>query len=406
MRTLLSNVLISLIMVSFSQAQVSSRFFGMSDYIHRPKQSNWEPWPSVPFGHLRSFDTYTEWWKLETSRGVYNWSNLDWLVGLSERHKIDLLYTFAMVPRWASSDPNNTGCHLAKFGAYGSCAPPANIRYWDEFVHAVATRYAGRIHYYELWNEPNITEYWTGTPAQMVIMAQHAYQIIKSIDPTAKVVSPSTLSGYGASWMGWYLAAGGGHYADVIAFHGYQPQKDVRVAELIASYVDLYRHQMSLYGQGTKPLWDTEGGWGRNATLTNPDQQSAYLAKYYILQASKGVARFYWYAWDSGDWGTLWDQTTGIHKPGLAYSQVYKWLAGATISRRCTSDSKGTWSCTLSRPGGYEGLIIWNSASTITYLPPPQYNQYRNLYGYKGLINGIQYFKVGTKPILFETNSP
>src|SRR6266404_6056990 len=85
-------------------AQVSPSFFGMSDYIHRPQLSNWEPWPSVPFANLRSLDTYTEWWKLEPSRGIYDWSNLDWLVGLAERHNVDLLYTFAMTPRWASSD--------------------------------------------------------------------------------------------------------------------------------------------------------------------------------------------------------------------------------------------------------------------------------------------------------------
>src|SRR5882724_7293780 len=125
-RPLLAIITYVFVVLSPAMAQTTPAFFGMSDYIHRPLMSNWEPYPSVPFAHLRSFDAYTEWWIVEPSRGSYSWANLDWLVGLAEQHNQDLLYTMAMTPRWASSDPNNAGCHLANKGAYGSCAAPAN----------------------------------------------------------------------------------------------------------------------------------------------------------------------------------------------------------------------------------------------------------------------------------------
>src|SRR3982750_4557233 len=35
------------------------------------------PWPTVPFGGLRLWDTSTGWAQINTSEGVYDWSTLD-----------------------------------------------------------------------------------------------------------------------------------------------------------------------------------------------------------------------------------------------------------------------------------------------------------------------------------------
>ncbi len=79
---------------------IPATYFGMSTYIHRPNST--EAWPSVPFGVIRSWDTYSEWDNLETSRGVYNWTNLDWLVSKAAANGAQLLYTFGATPQWAS----------------------------------------------------------------------------------------------------------------------------------------------------------------------------------------------------------------------------------------------------------------------------------------------------------------
>ena len=59
------------------------------------------------------------------------------------------------------------------------------------------------------------------TFSTMVEMQRQVYEIVKSVDPAAKVLTPSPQGGYGPGWMSRFLASGGGNYADIMAFHGY-----------------------------------------------------------------------------------------------------------------------------------------------------------------------------------------
>ena len=38
----------------------------------------------------------------------------------------------------------------------GTYAPPDDLADWGDYVHAVVSRYRGRVRYYQLWNEPKI----------------------------------------------------------------------------------------------------------------------------------------------------------------------------------------------------------------------------------------------------------
>ena len=102
-----------------------------------------------------------------------------------------MIYTLGRTPQWASSQPNAPG----PYGP-GQCAPPSDLSNWDNYVNAIVTHVAGKIKYWELWNEPNDPKYYCGDIPTMVTMAQHAAQIIKSIDPTALVLSPASNSTY------------------------------------------------------------------------------------------------------------------------------------------------------------------------------------------------------------------
>ena len=151
-------------------------------------------WPTVPFGSIRP--TGTSWGALEPARGQYDWHSLDTWVSQAQAHHVQFDYLFLNTPQWASTKPNEA-CNRGPVG----CAAPPNPQAWEEFVTALVTRYKGKINSYELWNEPNVIGYWTGSQQQMVDMASRAYKIIKSIDPQAQVVSPS------ASSTGWPLQA-------------------------------------------------------------------------------------------------------------------------------------------------------------------------------------------------------
>lgn len=61
-----------------------------------------------------------------------------------------------------------------------------------DYVRAVATRYRGKIHHYQIWNEPNIYPEWgeqAVNPAADSEMLCASYHVIKEIDPTAVVLA-------------------------------------------------------------------------------------------------------------------------------------------------------------------------------------------------------------------------
>jgi len=136
-----------------SRRPVPPDFFQMKTHWMRP-------WPVVPFGGLRLWDTGTTWAILNPSDGVYDWTNLDnWLAAAQDHGgNFSFLYTMAMTPQWASSDPGDPSCSYGP----GQCAPPNDLnpdgtgtdQHWKDFVQAIATHAAGRIRYWEMWNEP------------------------------------------------------------------------------------------------------------------------------------------------------------------------------------------------------------------------------------------------------------
>jgi PKD repeat protein len=375
-----------LITASAFAGEVTSTFFGMH-ILHAVNGST--AWPSDQFGGVRLWDSGVDWHEINTAQGVYDWSAFDRWMTLAQQHNVDVVYTFGRVPNWAN-------------GGQGTTAPMTNMQYWDDYVRAIATRSAGRVKYWEIWNEPNDTHFWSGDIPTLVIMAQHAYQIIKSVDPNAVIVSPSPTwtSTSPDQWMNSYLQAGGGKYADVIAFHGYVNASPESIDSLAAAVAKV----MNANGQSGKPLWDTEASWSLadscSASICDQDQQAAFLVRHYMLHLSRNVERYYWYAWEDS-WGTLWS-SGGVQKPGIAYKQVYNWLVGATLSQACTS-SGGTWTCGITRPNGYQGLVVWNPSSSVSFTAPSQYKQSRDIYGSMAAVPANGVVTVNFKPILLET---
>lgn len=151
------------------------------------------PWPTIPFGMLRLWDTHTKWADIETSRGVFNWSVFDSYMALAAAHKVQLIYTLGQTPQWASS--NRYGA--CKTGT-GQCYAPANMQDFADWGKAVAQHVkdwnaahgANVVVYYELWNEPN-GSFFLGTYAQLAQMSRVIGPAIKSVNSAALISSPA-----------------------------------------------------------------------------------------------------------------------------------------------------------------------------------------------------------------------
>jgi polysaccharide biosynthesis protein PslG len=364
---------------------VSSSFFGMT--INHPDST---PWPSIPFASMRTWDAGGAWANINPAPGVYAWQQLDWLIHLSENHAVDLVFVFGLTPRWASSKPNAP----TPYGP-GFCAPPAEAKYWDEFVQAVVMHAHARIKFWEIWNEPQDPQFYCGDIAAMADLQRRAYRIIKTLDPAAVVLTPSPVGKAGFRWMSDFLATGAGDYADVMAFHGYWDT----TAESVNPVIDAYKQIFAASGQGNKPIWDTEASWGQNSRLPDSDRQAAFLAKYYLLHWSAGVSRLFWYSYDNVLFGGLWDRTSGLHKAGMAYRETQNWMVDAAMLKPCV-ELESIWTCDFSRPNGYRATAIWHSYGQVAYRPSSQFRQYRDLDGHKWQIKGP--LPLTGKPILLE----
>jgi hypothetical protein len=397
-----------------STPPISPRYFGLHTSSGVAQR---EAWPTLPFASIRLLDTHTNWAQLNPAPGVYDWTLLDrWMAKfrLSGTTGSDVIYSFQTTPQWAAANPNNSVCRAGP----GTCEPPSDLnadgtgtnQHWIDFVTALSQHVAGRIKYWEVWNEPMVTPFFSGTPAQLVRMAKDLRAITQALDPKAQILSPPgsdyhvSPSGtcYAANTMSQYFAAGMGQYIDIVSFHAYIAYRGgVDAPENFISEVSCIRQMMATYGQQNKGLWATEGGWGRNTDLPDPDQQAAFLARSYLLLRSLGVRRFFWYRWDNSDWGTLWDKVNGIHSAGIAYRQVATWMTGSTLTSACAQDSSGTWNCGFTLPNGSPAEAVW-SLTNQQFAAPTNYTSYRDLAGNTYQLPANHQIMIGYKPIFLQ----
>ncbi len=448
-------------------APIAPTFFGF--HINRLNT----PWPEVPFGSLRMLGNLTTWIHEEgEGRNRYDWRTLDGWLGRAREHGVDVMYTFVNTPEWAAAVPrgrcgprrDSPDCSYPKdLNTTAQCQGPlAGItttncmfkEYVTSLMNHVCTGTAPhkkcQITAYSCWNEPNLDGFWNGTYAQAAKMCSDVVKIVKeqcqdctTLTPDISAATSGDTKENGDSrsydeWLRQFLAAykSYGNYPDGIAFHPYAARtfginpipfpetfagsgcphegRSPACPDTLLGKIATIRSIAEQGGMAGKPLWSTEGGWGTNGELSDPDAQAAYVARYYILQASAGVARVYWYMWEyAGNprgWGGMWDPSSGINKAGIAYGQVYYWLVGASFTKPCSADGT-VWTCDLSRPGGYQGRIVWDSARSYDmramakYSAGTQFTQYRDLNGYKTNISGGT-VQIGSKPILLQNSDP
>jgi hypothetical protein len=326
-------------------------------------------WPTVPFGSLRLWDNETTWSSIEKSKGVFDWTKLDAAVANAQTHGMqNILLVLAGTPSWATSDPSAGGVAGVLPGAAGM---PKDLNDWDNWVRAVSTRYKGKINAYQVWNEANLTTFSTGTPAQMAKLTKHAYDIIKSVDPSATVVAPSTGTRLGGPFMKFYPAylaqlKSLGWPVDVFAAHTYPASKGTPVdrAALAKKWIAV----LDAAGAPNKPLWDTENNYGlAGPGPQNPDQDingvkaANWAARTYLDSLRLGISRTYWYAWGP-NLDLVGIQMNAGSPAATAVSTLQDWIVGATYNG-CTNGNKVT--CTFTKDGKKQ-QIVWSEVGAMS----------------------------------------
>jgi len=323
-------------------------------------------WPSERFGGLRLWDNYVNWSNLEPKKGEWHFEDLDRLVSKAQKSKVDVLLVLGQTPTWASARPKEASPYFP-----GNAAEPVDIEDWRRYVRTVATRYRGKIHAYEIWNEVDHKAFWSGSFTKLAELEREAYTILKSIDPSITVVSASMTMTTKAT-LNDYFSAGNGKFADVIGYHFYTPETPA--GPIFLKYLPYLRDALDKHGLAGKPIWNTETGWlipeddghfsdPRNSTmwktwaLPTPEQAAGYVIRALLIERLVGIERFYWYGWNHNGMGLTSGLGSPVRKAGLTYLAAMRWFVGSTV-KTCNVEGD-VWSCQLTK-GKKKAWIVWS----------------------------------------------
>jgi len=314
--------------------------------------------PKGEFGSWRLWDSGVTWGQVQPARDGWNFRRLDLALDIGERLGLEVGITLGPTPEWASARPSEHSLM-----GLGAAAEPLNLSDWDIYVETLAKRYKGRLKFYEIWNEPSTSAFFTGSVETMVELARRAYKIIKAIDPSALVLTPSPAKMASIRWLTSYIEAGGGQYADILGFHFYTDQDHPdALIELISRVKDVVRPKFP-----NMPIWNTESGLRfapiRDQSLNSQQgipSSSAHLATWVILGSCMGLGRFFYYAWDDANVGLVDDRQGGSERITLAgWRAARRWLLGSKLSR--CERAGNVWKCFLAKENGDFAFIGWGT---------------------------------------------
>ena len=129
------------------------------------------------------------------------------------RHGFKVMAVLKSTPAWAQLDPSKAVRSVPR-GLDLPIDDPANV--WATFVRWMASRYAGRIDTWAIWNEveipsigPNaVYNTWAGTLEQYCRLLKVAWQAAHEVNPNARIVLAPYSYHRDKEWLGRLLRVG------------------------------------------------------------------------------------------------------------------------------------------------------------------------------------------------------
>ena len=241
------------------------------------------------------------WARTEKEKGVYDFAWLDDIV--------DNIRSRGMEP-WLDlcyGNPLYTPLAIPVFGAVG-CPPISTeeeMQAWLCYVDATVRHYTGKIHLYEIWNEPDGWWSWrhdeTDTKENMDLK-QHAYeygifadrtaQTIKAADSNARVAAGSIAHpAQNLYYIDDILATGLYKHIDALTYHIYSAFDGERgdIYRAIRSVVDRYNPKITLIQGEAGAQTRSDGSGAMKGFAWSRAKQTKYLLRTLICDLWHGV---------------------------------------------------------------------------------------------------------------------
>ena len=168
--------------------------------------------------------------------GKYDFAALDVVIEKAHKYGLEPMFVFGSHGTFLSRRWNDEALTNWYFRAHAKCLGTGCMgnrpyfapdeREWTDFIAATVRHCKGRLKWYEIVNEPNITVYSAEVYARYLALA---YDTIKAIDPDAKVVGICSTGDFGHNTGKFVEKAGAlGAFGklDVLSFHPYDAPVD------------------------------------------------------------------------------------------------------------------------------------------------------------------------------------
>ena len=295
-----------------------------------------------------------DWNLIEPAAGQFTWDAYDRIVAAANANGIELLAVLDGSPAWAR----------AAVDSANPLAPPLEQADFGRFAARLAARYAGKIHLYQVWDEPNIAPHWGARwvdPTAYAGLLREGYVQVKAAAPDVVVLTASlapTLETGGANlsdiaFLEQLLAAGADGWFDAVAIAPYgfdqAPVAAPALDRLNYRRAELLHNVLLRHGLPDRPLWAVACGW-------------------YALPAGSADTPAPWPA-------VTEDQQITYAAQALALAQRWPWLHGwlwAGYQPQLAADAH--WGFALRQPDGVERPLLATLAQTASapndVLPP------------------------------------
>ena len=176
------------------------------------------------------------------------------------------------------------------FSYQGNITPPKDYQEWSRLIERLVSHLIERYGekevsqwFFEVWNEPNLKQFWSGSQREYFKLYRHTVEAIKKISPALRVGGPATA---GSEWIEEFVDFCERHdvAADFISTHhypndGYEANGDIEM-QLFKSQRGIMREvaQNTRCHAGARPVYYTE--WNSSSTPGDPLHDDPYAAAF------------------------------------------------------------------------------------------------------------------------------
>lgn len=223
-------------------------------------------------------------------------SQLDMRLNEVAARGMKALIVFYWPPKWSSGTTAKNG-------------QPANPADYGRALGWAASRWAAQAPVWEMWNEPDLDDFWQSeSPQQFAELLRGAYPIAKSLSPRTTFVAgaPTYVN---TKWYKKLYKYGAGGMYDAFGVHPYVapsnkgPRAKDNGTPWRMTHINSLVRLAAAHGEGYKQIWATEFGWSTAKTnssnwtrgVTKKKQAKFLLAGMDVLGKMPQVAGAFWY---------------------------------------------------------------------------------------------------------------